>query len=160
VLYLQHRGDEAHTAFRRALELNPESALLHGSFGTILRDEGQHEDAITEYRRATALDPGQAVFHALLGTLLSEQPDSDALVEFRRALELDPDLAGSLYSAASSLMEQASQGWWADKSDANLIDACWLLVTANHLAPANLDYSRAMRRVGEKLGDRQHCPPD
>jgi tetratricopeptide (TPR) repeat protein len=153
----QQRFSDIH---RRALELNPDSAIIHCSFGTILRDEGQREEAITEYRRATALDPGQAVFHALLGSLLSEQPDSDeAMAEFRRALELDPDLAGSLYGAASSLMEQASQERSAYKSDANLIDACWLLVTANHLAPANPDFSRAMRDADEKLEDRQHCPP-
>jgi tetratricopeptide (TPR) repeat protein len=132
---------------------------MHARYGTMLRDLGRREDAIVEYRRAIALDDGQAIYHALVGTLLFDLAQNDAaMIEFRRALELDPKLAGDLDTTANSLINPASHVRSADMANANLIDACWMVVTASHLAPADVDYSPAMRRINGKLQGQHHCP--
>jgi Tfp pilus assembly protein PilF len=160
VLFMQRQDDEALTQFHQALELNPGNAVAHATLGTVLRNRGQREDAIAEYRRALALDPGLATVHAFLGTLLFEQgTGGEAMVELQRARELDPHLSNSLHTLASELVQQALRSGSASQADATLIDACWALVTAKHLAPANVDYPAAVRRIDRRLGGRQHCPP-
>jgi Flp pilus assembly protein TadD len=159
-LYTQHREEEALSEFHRALKLDPRNTMAHATLGAVLRNRGQREEAITEYRRAIALDPGVAAMHAILGTLLSEQAMSEeATAELQRARDLDPHLANTLYTLSSEFVKQALRSASASGANATLIDACWLLVTAKHLAPADADYRAAMRRIDRRLGGRQTCPP-
>ncbi len=103
---------------------------------------GRREDAVSEYRRAIALDTDQAVYHALLGSLLSALAQDDAAkTEFRQALERDANLPAGLDELATSLIERASQSAAPGLANTILIDACWLLVTADHLAPGDADRS-------------------
>ena len=119
--------------------------------GTMFRDLGRREDAIAEYRRAITLDADQAILHALIGAMLSDTAQNDvAKSEFRRALELDPKLPAELGTFANSLIDQASLNGSADLANAALLDACWMLVTASQLAPANDDYSTMMRQLDRK----------
>jgi hypothetical protein len=48
-------------------------------------------------------------------------------------------------------MERGAQVGSADEAGPTLIDACWLLVSASHLAPASAEYWTAIRQIDEKL---------
>jgi serine/threonine-protein kinase len=47
----------AEVACKRALELEPNSALAHLTYATLLGDSGRHDEAIAEIKTATDLDP-------------------------------------------------------------------------------------------------------
>ncbi|KAK0332466.1 hypothetical protein LTR94_024752 [Friedmanniomyces endolithicus] len=51
-------------AFKRALELEPNSAQTHFWYGNILSDNGQHPAALAELNRARLLDPGSLAIRA------------------------------------------------------------------------------------------------
>jgi tetratricopeptide (TPR) repeat protein len=80
--------------YRRALELNPNSAVAHDWYGfTYLSAMGRHEEAISHGKRAKELDPLTAYITADLGWLyiLARRYD-EATAECRQALDIDPAL--------------------------------------------------------------------
>jgi TolB-like protein/Flp pilus assembly protein TadD len=83
------RADEG---YRRALELNPNSAITHDWYGVnYLSAMGRHDEAIAHVRRATELDPLTASFRNDLGWayVLARRYD-EAVAECQRALDIDP----------------------------------------------------------------------
>ena len=85
------RADEG---YRRALELNPNSAVTHDWYGiNYLSAMGRHDEAIAHVRRATELDPLTAYIRNDLGWsyVLARRYD-EAIAECRRALDIDPRL--------------------------------------------------------------------
>ncbi len=50
--------EQAITAYRKAIELDPNNAAAHSRLA--LKDKGQLDDAIAEYRKAIQLDPNYA----------------------------------------------------------------------------------------------------
>jgi hypothetical protein len=61
-------------------------------------------------------------------------------------------------SFAMSFIERASQSAAPSLANTILIDACWLLVTADHLAPGDADRSAGMQRIDERLAGQPRCP--
>jgi adenylate cyclase len=51
------RLDEAESAARRAIELDPNSSHSHGALGNVLHFAGRHEPALESLERALRLDP-------------------------------------------------------------------------------------------------------
>jgi adenylate cyclase len=51
------RLDEAESAARRAIELDPNFSLSHGALGNVLHFTGRHEQALESLERALRLDP-------------------------------------------------------------------------------------------------------
>ncbi len=102
------RYQEAAALLKRALVLEPRSAVKHGNLGDTYRKLGLPEEAAEEYRRAAALTAEQlnvdgkdatslarhAVFLAKLG-----EP-TQALQDIRRAVDLTPDDHTVLYKRA------------------------------------------------------------
>ena len=109
VLYFdERRYQEAADLLKRALAMEPRSAIKHGNLGDTYRQLGLTKEAEVEYRTAVSLTAEQlkvddqdatvlarhAVFDAKLG-------DSDeALRHIRRAVELSPDDNAVLYKRA------------------------------------------------------------
>lgn len=94
VLVRQGKPAEGIEQFRRALELDPDSAEVHYNMGDALRVEGKIQEAIVSYRAALRLEPGFAGAHSSLGQLLGASGRVDeALSHFREAVRLNPDSA-------------------------------------------------------------------
>ncbi len=81
----------AESAYRRAVELNPNDANAHHSLANLLRSAGRVDEGIAERLRAHELDPLSVRITSQLGSdyLIAGQFDR-AAAHFRRAIELEP----------------------------------------------------------------------
>jgi TolB-like protein/Flp pilus assembly protein TadD len=83
--------DEAERAARRALELDPGSAVARVALGHVLRDRHEWEAADSMYREALAIDPDYAEAHQGYSELLvATGRTADAVRSAARAAALDP----------------------------------------------------------------------
>jgi protein O-GlcNAc transferase len=88
--------DAAAASCRRAVQLNPNSAIAHNNLGLVLQDAGQLDAALASYRRALEIKPDFAEAHSNLGNALKEFGLLDAAeASCRRALEIKPDFAAA-----------------------------------------------------------------
>jgi class 3 adenylate cyclase/TolB-like protein/Tfp pilus assembly protein PilF len=90
------RADEG---YRRALELNPNSALTHDWYAmNYLNAMGRDDEAIAHAKRATELDPLTAYFRSDLGWsyILARRYD-ESIAECQQALDIDPRLYGAYW---------------------------------------------------------------
>lgn len=77
---------------KRALALDPNSAMSHFAYAHVLSDQGHHQEAIAEIARARELDPVFFLIRALEGMILHHAGRNDeALTRLQKALELDPN---------------------------------------------------------------------
>ena len=77
---------------KRALALDPNSALSHFAYAHVLSDQGRHEKAIAEIARARELDPVFLLIRSLEGMMLNHAGRNDeALIRLQKVLELDPN---------------------------------------------------------------------
>ncbi len=96
------RLDEALTPAKRAVEVAPESADAHNSFGLILQAAGRFDEALDAFERAFSL-PGLAAENALVNRaiLFMEVGRKDeARAAFERALEAFPRSAQAWFNQA------------------------------------------------------------
>jgi tetratricopeptide (TPR) repeat protein len=83
---------EALTAYRRALELDPEHPDAHLNLGRLLHEEGRLGEAEAHYRAAAAAEGARAYYN--LGVVLEDQGrEAEAIAAYQRALGLDQSLA-------------------------------------------------------------------
>jgi TolB-like protein/tetratricopeptide (TPR) repeat protein len=81
----------AEAAYRRALELEPNSVYAHRKYWSLLTILGRFDEARTEIETAVRLDPRQPTVELNYGELeFIEGNLEEARRHFRRALELDP----------------------------------------------------------------------
>jgi Flp pilus assembly protein TadD len=66
---LERRGEEAIAAYRRGLELNPNSAVAHGQLGRGLTWVGRSDEAMPELELAIRLSPHDPQNPILMGTI-------------------------------------------------------------------------------------------
>jgi serine/threonine protein kinase/tetratricopeptide (TPR) repeat protein len=79
--------------FKRAIELNPNSALAHQWYGYYLASLARADEAFKEIKRAQELDPLSLLINTELGMpfYFTRQYDR-AIEQFKRALEMDPNM--------------------------------------------------------------------
>jgi len=84
--------DAAIEAFRRALSIDPDRALVRANLGRSLNERGRGDEAIVQLERAVADDPSLADAHAALAHALMQHQRQGDLPEraLESALELDP----------------------------------------------------------------------
>ena len=84
------RADEG---YRRALELNPNSAVTHDWYGIIyLSPMGRHDEAIAHGKRAKELDPLTPYIRSDLGWTYNQARRYDeAIAECKQMLDIDPN---------------------------------------------------------------------
>ncbi|MBV9483402.1 MAG: protein kinase [Acidobacteria bacterium] len=84
----------AETEFKRALQLDPNSATAHGWYGDFLIRSGRVDDAQPEFKKALELDPLSLRLNTAAGLqhyfLHRYEP---AIQQFKKALALDPSFA-------------------------------------------------------------------
>jgi tetratricopeptide (TPR) repeat protein len=93
--------EAANVHFRKAVALNPKSAVVHANLGTSLVRVGKMDAAVTEFRLALGLEPDNATANFNLGTLLMQQRKlRDALPLLERAYAVQPRLYENGYHLA------------------------------------------------------------
>jgi DNA-binding winged helix-turn-helix (wHTH) protein/TolB-like protein/regulator of sirC expression with transglutaminase-like and TPR domain len=84
--------NEAENQFKRALELNPNSANAHLFYAHLLSNLGRHAEALAEIKLARELDPLFPFAGALEGQFLTFAGQTDeALERLRKTSELEPN---------------------------------------------------------------------
>jgi serine/threonine-protein kinase len=93
--------------FKRALELNPNSAETHQFYAHLLSNTGRHAEALAEIKRARELDPYSPFLNTLEGQFLlhAGKPD-EALVRLRETFELAPSFWFPHLFASSAYIEK------------------------------------------------------
>jgi tetratricopeptide (TPR) repeat protein len=86
------RLDDAVTAIRRALEIDPQLVGALNNLGVVLTDQGKRDEAMANYRRALEIEPRSAPAVLNLGGLLAERGELEpALALFRDAERIFAD---------------------------------------------------------------------
>jgi tetratricopeptide (TPR) repeat protein len=94
-------------AFKKAVELNPESPSANKEVGEALARSASLAEAKPYYEKAVRLSPDDADAHYNLGLCLSSTDEPEAaLAEFRKAIELKPDSADAYYQLGTVLIGQ------------------------------------------------------
>ena len=81
----------AESEFKRAIELNPNSATAHQWYGDFLTRMGRFEEARLELKKAQELDPLSLLINTMIGRQLyfARQYDA-AILQLQKTLEMDP----------------------------------------------------------------------
>jgi serine/threonine-protein kinase len=85
-----HSGAE--TAFRRALELNPNDEMAHFLYALCLGSTGREREAIAEANRAQELFPLSLMINTMAGIVLYwARRDDQAVERLRNSIEMEPN---------------------------------------------------------------------
>jgi tetratricopeptide (TPR) repeat protein len=129
----QQLGEDGSMEIKKALALNPDSAMLESLYGLYLQRQKQPEQALVAFQKAAALEPDNSGWQMALGGAYEQTGDLVAALEhYQRASELSPekatvwqalaqfslrngvDLIGTGLPAARKLVELAKDDWQAD----------------------------------------------
>ncbi len=92
VLEKQRRWDEAVTAYRQAVRLDPDYAEAHGNLGAVLNLTNRLDEAVAACQTALRLKPDLASAQLHLGQIFLRKRQMDAAIQaLRRAVDLAPD---------------------------------------------------------------------
>jgi Tfp pilus assembly protein PilF len=92
---------EAEKEFQRALQLDPNSAIVHFQYGDFLARMGRSEEAAAQKDRAAELEPHEPFFAARVGSSSSGPDPEKALKQILKAIDLDRNFYFSHIMAAS-----------------------------------------------------------
>ncbi len=106
VLERQGMLEEATDAYRKALELDPESASAHYNLGAALARSGQFADAESHLRHALETNPNTQTYSGLGFVLWQQDRDDEAIASLRTAIEMDPKNAAAYDALGTILVEQ------------------------------------------------------
>jgi serine/threonine protein kinase/tetratricopeptide (TPR) repeat protein len=121
---------EAEEEFRRALELNPNSAAAHYLYGfSLLVPEKRFDQALEELHLALTLDPLSPIMNTNYATtLMAAHRYPEALAQFQKTLERDPNFIPAhrklshLYAATGDFANAVSE---LQKSDPTPTPGSW-----------------------------------
>ena len=83
--------EEAVKAFRRAIELDPESAHAHDNLARVYAQQGRFHLALEEYLEALRIEPENPAAHYNLACFLSAHGEEMAVEEYQQAIQLEYD---------------------------------------------------------------------
>jgi eukaryotic-like serine/threonine-protein kinase len=103
----------AEKEFKRALEINPNSAHTHKLYWLYLSGLGRQEEAIAEISRALRLDPLNLKYIENLGQEYGNGKQYDLAIEqFKKVIEMDPSFASAHTDLGSTYLEQGKYDLW------------------------------------------------
>lgn len=105
--HLLQRDDEAVSAYKKAVELNPVKGEAFASLGSLYLGQGKYTEAVENLKKAAEFEPKIAVIHANLAVayaLNGNNEESEA--EFKRAEELKCENLEEFRQKASSMKKQ------------------------------------------------------
>src|SRR6266850_6922848 len=90
---LADRGwlDEAIREFKKAIELDPNSAHAHDNLATVYSEKKLYREALREYLTALELEPDSPTAHYNLACFLATHGQDMAVAQYKEAIELDPE---------------------------------------------------------------------
>jgi TolB-like protein/DNA-binding winged helix-turn-helix (wHTH) protein/predicted Zn-dependent protease len=95
---------EAEREFRRAIELEPNSAISHKSYAEFLMHGARNAEAIGEMERARDLDPLSLIVNTLVGFAYhNARQYTRAIEEYKKVIQLDPQFAPAHYFLGGAL---------------------------------------------------------
>lgn len=154
VLSSAYRWTEAEAEFRRAIELNPNSASAHYFYGFIfLMPQNRIDQSLEEFRIALSLDPLAPMTNVNYGlTLLVAHRDPEAIAQISKVLERDPS-----FVPASFYLSQvyASAGRYADA----ISEMQKLKRTKGTWSADAQGFLKEMTDPGEKFSPENVAPP-
>ncbi len=105
-VYELGRTTEAIGHFERALQIEPNLAIVHGSLGAALLRMGQTNAALTHLQKSLEIDQQQASVHSSLGVALLEmgRPE-ESLAHLQTALRIDPEDGDAHYNLGNTLLQ-------------------------------------------------------
>jgi len=81
----------AETEFKRAIELNPNSAIAHNGYQGFLRTHRRLDEALAEAQKAQELDPLNLRYNSSIGEILLLRREYDEAIEqLQETLEIGP----------------------------------------------------------------------
>jgi serine/threonine protein kinase/tetratricopeptide (TPR) repeat protein len=112
-LTFSYKWGEAEKEFKRALELNPNSAAAHYFYAfTLLVPEKRFDEAFQEFRVALSLDPLSPIMNTNYAAMLSDAHRfPEAMAAFQKELESDPNFRPAHHKLAQLY---AAQGDFAN----------------------------------------------
>jgi eukaryotic-like serine/threonine-protein kinase len=119
----QWEWNAAEREFRRALDLDPNSAATHKLYWLYLSNLGRNEEALGEIKNALRLDPLNLKYNDNLGQQYVNLRQYDlALEQFKKVVEMDPSFATVHSDMASAYFELGKYDLWLQelKEGANL----------------------------------------
>jgi tetratricopeptide (TPR) repeat protein len=94
LLLAERNRGEAETAFKKAIEMNPNFLRPYYTLARIYLSENRADEAVAQYESILDKDPKQAGPHMMMGTIYEMQQQYDlAEQHYRKTLEIDPDFA-------------------------------------------------------------------
>jgi Flp pilus assembly protein TadD len=107
IFWYEWDWNEAENQFRRALELNPNSAEAHMFYAHLLSNTGRHAEALFEIKLARELDPLFPFANALEGLFLIHAGQTDeALARLQKTVELEPNFWMPYLFVSSAYIEK------------------------------------------------------
>jgi Flp pilus assembly protein TadD len=103
VLEREGMPEEAAEAYRKALELDPESASAHYNLGVSLARSGEFAEAETHLRAALERTPNAQTYTGLGVVLLQQGKAEEAIASLQAAIEADPENAAAHQDLAQAL---------------------------------------------------------
>lgn len=90
---LADRGwlDEAIREFKKAIELDPNSAHAHDNLATVYSEKKLYTQALEEYLTALRLEPDSATAHYNLACFLATHAHDMAIEQYKEAIAQDPE---------------------------------------------------------------------
>ena len=116
--------EQAEKEFRKAIELNPDSAQSHAVLAGLLQTMNRGTEAIDEYQTAITLDPeNPRLYIALSISYLHQQSYGMAQAVANEALRLDPEMANAkklveYIEAKEEMLESAAKADISDQAPA------------------------------------------
>ena len=97
--------EEADSAFRRVISLNPSCRDGHNNLGTLLYHQGRMEEAISSYEQAIRINPEHPDLFNNLGIALHEHSQLElAINAYEKAIQIKPDYAEAFNNLGKALV--------------------------------------------------------
>jgi serine/threonine protein kinase len=94
VFFADWDWSKAEREFKRAIELNPNSALSHGRYSEYLKTRLRFDESMEEAQRAQELDPLSTDIASQLGfNYMFTRRYDESIAQFQKALDLNPNLS-------------------------------------------------------------------
>ena len=105
-LYQMSQLEEAETAIRAAVLIDPSKENYLNTYGVILRKNNRFEEAVRSYELVMKLQPEFADVYYNCGNALNElDRKEEAVARFKRCLEINPHHASAHHNCANSLRD-------------------------------------------------------
>ena len=137
------RIEEADSAFRKVISLNPSYPEGHNNLGTLLTQQGRLDEAISSYKEALTISPEHADVFNNLGLALHQQSKLDEAIEaYEKAIQIKPDYAEAFNNLGNALS--------ANEDIKRAIDSFYMAVAYNpEFAEASNNLGNAFHQIGK-----------